>query len=341
MNPSSFAAKRKYVRKVVEPGVVEPGDAEPLTKPKRKYTRKKKDESYVDAPVEVPFPPEVDVPLAKPKRKYTRKKKVTFHNNIEDDVEPRGDDVPIVKEKRKYTRKKNPPVVAPPSSVSFTGYKTRSKTDSAASAASNESAASSSSKKKKKKNLTGRKHTVLQDELNIKGSGIYCLMPYEQLDKQKKAVFKVGMAVDSFRKRMEQFHTYFPLGVYYVAFLQNSPVRSMALRGKPGQTKKMKYLEIEDFIMNTIREKGGRVVRSTTRVKDANVEEGGVTEWVYSDEIVIHESFKEAEKKYGGKLHLFYLEGLNPDTMKLESINDIAKENKKKNLYTGQIIYKR
>ena len=35
------------------------------------------------------------------------------------------------------------------------------------------------------------KHNVLYDELKIKGkSGIYCFLPYEQLDKQKKAVFK-------------------------------------------------------------------------------------------------------------------------------------------------------
>lgn len=59
-----------------------------------------------------------------------------------------------------------------------------------------------------------KKGNALHDVLKIKGkSGIYCLLPYEQLYKQKKAVFKVGMTTRDFADRIEEYHTYYPLGV--------------------------------------------------------------------------------------------------------------------------------
>ena len=48
------------------------------------------------------------------------------------------------------------------------------------------------------------KHTVLRDELKVKGGGIYCFLPYERLDKHKKAVFKIGLAID-FNQRTENY----------------------------------------------------------------------------------------------------------------------------------------
>lgn len=63
----------------------------------------------------------------------------------------------------------------------------------------------------------GKKVTILNDELKIKGGGLYCYMPFEKLDKHKKAVFKIGLAID-FNSRTEIYHTYYPNGVYMVAF---------------------------------------------------------------------------------------------------------------------------
>ena len=63
-----------------------------------------------------------------------------------------------------------------------------------------------------------KKYTVIRDELKIKGGGLYCFLPYANLDKFHKSIFKVGLA-DNFNKRNEQYSTYFPLGVYFVAFL--------------------------------------------------------------------------------------------------------------------------
>ena len=69
-----------------------------------------------------------------------------------------------------------------------------------------------------------KKQYVLDDleEFPLKkdAGGLYALLPYERLDAKGKALFKVGQA-DSFRKRFEQYHTYYPLGFYYKNLLAN------------------------------------------------------------------------------------------------------------------------
>ena len=157
------------------------------------------------------------------------------------------------------------------------------------------------------KNKTGKKITVI-DELDIKGSGLYCFLPFERLDKHKKAVFKVGIATRSYNSRVEQYHTYLPKGVYMVAFLENPPLPPTLRNTTKQVTLKMRYLEIEKFIVNN----------------------EGETEWVYTNEDTIHKAFREASAKFGGTVKTFTL----------ESINDNAKENEnKKPNYVGEIVF--
>jgi hypothetical protein len=168
-----------------------------------------------------------------------------------------------------------------------------------------------------------KKHSVLRDELNLKGGGLYCYMPFENLDKSKKAVFKIGLAID-FNHRLENYHTYFPLGVYMVAFLEKPPI-PMALRGKKIETMKSYYLKIEKFIFQYMKSKGAKQIHATTRSNLA-----GQTEWFYSDVAIIHESFTAAKKQFGGNIHLFNLDG----------INQIGKQNEKtKPNYVGKIVF--
>jgi hypothetical protein len=68
------------------------------------------------------------------------------------------------------------------------------------------------------------KYTVIRDELKLTGGGLYCFMPFAKLDRHKKAVFKIGLALD-LSNRTENYHTYFPNGVYMVAFLNQIPAR--------------------------------------------------------------------------------------------------------------------
>jgi hypothetical protein len=187
------------------------------------------------------------------------------------------------------------------------------------------------------KNNTGRKLTVIRDELNIQNGGIYCFMPFDRLDNKSKAVFKIGMSMN-FSSRAEQYHTYFPLGVYMIAFLENPTQR--VTRSQPQLTKKEFFLKVERWIMDYIEKNGGQRIYSTARVQNANVAKDGQTEWFYTSDSVIHEAFFEAEKKFNGTVHLFHLEGLDPVTNRFTSINDNAAKNEKYPHYTGKIIYK-
>ena len=200
---------------------------------------------------------------------------------------------------------------------------------------------------KKKGVNTGKKVLVLRDVLKIaktKSGGCYALMPYETVDRKGKAIFKIGMSTSSMNKRMDTYHTYFPEGVYYSAFLIDPPVQTLQTRTmkKIPKTKTEKYLEIEKFIIDfVLKQPGTQRVFSTTRVRNANDALSGQTEWVYCNEEDIHKAFVAAQEKFGGKVHLFYLEGLNPETGAFESINDNAKEKAKGSpLYTGKVIFK-
>ena len=61
-------------------------------------------------------------------------------------------------------------------------------------------------------------------DLRKKG-GCYCFMPYETVDAKDNAIFKVGMT-KNFDARADQYHTYFPGGVYLVAFLADPPLNT-------------------------------------------------------------------------------------------------------------------
>ena len=106
-----------------------------------------------------------------------------------------------------------------------------------------------------------KKYTVVFDELNLRGGGLYCFLPYENLDKHSKAIFKIGVAMN-FRSRIEQYHTYFPNGVYMVAFLEEPPV-PIKTRSKKNITKKELFIKIENFIMNYLAVNGAKRVYAT------------------------------------------------------------------------------
>lgn len=160
-----------------------------------------------------------------------------------------------------------------------------------------------------------RKLTVVED-LKIKTGGIYCFLPFERLDEHNCAVFKIGLSVD-FRNRIEQYHTYFGLGVYMVAFLE--------YKGDEKKTRSQ-LQTIERYVFNHIKEAGGVPIKSTTRVKNS-----GSTEWIYTNEKDIHDAFQSAWKHFQGyKKHLFTLKGINSEANKRE---------KKQPNYVAEIVY--
>ena len=189
-----------------------------------------------------------------------------------------------------------------------------------------------------KKRNTGKKATVVRDELKINGSGLYCILPFANLDKDEKAVFKVGLAIN-LNHRIESYHTSYPLGVYICAILSNPPLPPQT-RGR-SITRKVLLTIIESFLFTYIENHGGKRIYSTTRIKKMNENKEGITEFFYTDEFLIHEAFSAGKAKFGGDLHLYLLEGFDEETGKMTSINNTANEDEKiKPNYTGKIIFK-
>jgi len=170
--------------------------------------------------------------------------------------------------------------------------------------------------------------------------GLYSILPYERLNRGK-ALFKVGLA-DSFEKRFENYHTDYPIG-FYIKNILASPNKhkeefKVPYKGRPSPEEKavakkasnIKYLKhAENFVFNEIKEHGGKQLRTTTRVRNAD-KNGGVSEWFYTNEKTLDNAFKEANKKFGGK----NLEN------HLKNINETADKNQKKSNYKAEIYYK-
>ena len=184
------------------------------------------------------------------------------------------------------------------------------------------------------KNNTGRKINVLKDELKISGSGLYAFMPFENVDEKNKAVIKIGESGDLAR-RSQDYTTYFPQGVYMLAFLTNIKGKRI-LRNQKTKTGRFLREEIELYIIDYISTHNGKKLYSTDRVRRPNATLEGQTEWVYCSVETLHEAFIDAGKEYNANVELFYLQGLNPKTGLFE---DITTKTHKKPNYTGKIVF--
>jgi len=175
-----------------------------------------------------------------------------------------------------------------------------------------------------------RKHSVFSDELGIKheNGGIYSFMAFEYFDKNNKAVFKIGQTTRELRRRTDNYHTYFPMGVSPVAVLENPTKGLTAKDRKDVEKRKQHYEKIEKYIMKyIIDERDGYQIVSTTRIKDS-----GKTEWVYTDQKSLEEAFKNAQQEFGGTLH----EGFD---FKHEDYVALRKDKQAGKHYVGKIIY--
>ena len=169
---------------------------------------------------------------------------------------------------------------------------------------------------------------------------MYAILPYDKLDKHGNALFKVGQA-DSFRKRIEQYHTYYPNGVYIKSLLKNP--RTQFKRDENNKriniSLKQYYNKVESFLHKDIVEKGGKQLRSTTRIADSkNHSEGlGKTEWFYTNQHVIDDAFNDTNNKFGGSVYNAHLNNLN-SVVNRERKKD--KKNKNITEFKAEIYYK-
>jgi len=172
-------------------------------------------------------------------------------------------------------------------------------------------------------------HDLEDFKLKNGDGGLYAILPYDRIDKNGNGLFKVGQA-DDYKKRFENYHSYYPLGFYYKNLLAN-PKANRKVNGERLSDKK--YLnKIETFIHNDIKKLGGKQLLSTTRIKYAkqNNNIGGDTEWFYTNEKTLDTAFQDANNKFGGLNYSAHL----------KDINKTANLKQKKATYTGEIYYK-
>ena len=171
------------------------------------------------------------------------------------------------------------------------------------------------------------KYTVANDDLKLKGkNGIYCFLPYEELDKNKKAVFKVGMTTQDFANRIENYHSDYPMGVYMVFFLsfKRTPYATDADKKIERDTFKL----IEKNLFKLIVKNGGEMLKFPSRPGRSWL---FPSEWFYTNEKTLKISFEEIHKQYGGTLIPFHLDDIANNFK--NNIND------KREKYVAKIVY--
>lgn len=162
------------------------------------------------------------------------------------------------------------------------------------------------------------KYNVCHNELEIKNkSGVYCFYPFEHLDNKNKGVFKVGRTSQDLAKRIENYHSYFPMGVYIVFFLQYPRV-------KRGQNKEELHKEIEKELIENLKNEGGKMLIFPSRPSQKS-------EWFYCSFSQLRKAFLKTQTDNGGVLNEYSLSSLNSSYKKNLKNND---------KFIGEIIYK-
>ena len=166
------------------------------------------------------------------------------------------------------------------------------------------------------------KYTVANDELKLKGkSGVYCFLPYERLDKSKKAIFKCGMTTQDFAARIENYHSFYPLGVYMCFFLTVPKL-------KRGQEKETVIREMEKSLFRYIDEEGGKRLKFPSR---PTIKWDYNSEWFYTNFGVLDSAFEKVSDLYpGSKLYKY-------DDSEIE--NNYKNNMKSKHRYVAEIVY--
>jgi hypothetical protein len=162
--------------------------------------------------------------------------------------------------------------------------------------------------------VTVRKYNVCKDELDITGkAGLYCFFPFERLDETHKGCFKVGYTSIDLTTRVENYHTYFPTGVYIVFFLEFDSSQGKA-----------KQREMELKLFKRLKEAGGKMLDLPSRPS-------GKSEWFYCSFAQLRTAFLAIQAEYGGELKEYNLNALN---------GLFARKIRNKNKFVGEIIFK-
>lgn len=205
------------------------------------------------------------------------------------------------------------------------------------------------------KKKTGRKWSVLQDELGVKRDegGCYAVMAASTLQNVTPAghkmiknagFFKIGFAL-SFEHRFSFYENSHPAGVYICCLLVDPPVPRVLRSNKNKQAAETPrgqiFRKVEAFLHKRIVELGGVMYRSTARVKNMDESGLGETEWFLCDEKTLHQAFLDAHEEFGGRLQMYDLQQTDERTGRTMSINNAYKQAKKgKNVYISEVAHR-
>ena len=192
-----------------------------------------------------------------------------------------------------------------------------------------------------------KKWSVVRDDLNIKGGGLYCILPFSNIDEKGKAAYKVGATLD-FNKRFESYHTSFPQGFYVVCIIERPPIPHR-LRGKITGKRASYYKSLEALLIERIEKMGGERIRSNARVRGSDIDKdlGGRTEWFYTSyntifaafQDVQRESVKVADENNEGKAKRRRSQVNNFHSFNTSNVNAITRRTIANAKYVGQIVF--
>jgi len=175
-------------------------------------------------------------------------------------------------------------------------------------------------------------------------SGIYCIYPFASITNTRHgqaAVFKVGVASDSFHLRFQQYHTYFPYGIFIVSLLKVIP-RAPHVNQLPTTAWNLFYSayrrhlnEFEKRAFELLRENKGVIIKANNRTRNQSN-----TEWVYTTDEVIKRVFTELARQLNAnptynKLYRFEVENEGQIDVQVWRQN-IIKHGK---LHTEQLLF--
>ncbi len=138
--------------------------------------------------------------------------------------------------------------------------------------------------------------------------GIYCVSPFDNSNQQNKVtgekekdvgIYKVGVASKSIHSRMQQYHTYFPAGVYFIALLTVKPKAVIPKSVEPLKVFMGSFLQflniVEKWIIHRLQQSQAVVLKNNMRIKWE-----GDTEWVYCSITLIQKVYEEARQYFSG-----------------------------------------
>jgi len=166
-----------------------------------------------------------------------------------------------------------------------------------------------------------------------KYKGIYCFLPFENIDNKNKTVMKIGNTAVNFQIRLQQYHTYYINGIYVLFF-----IKIETREGNKYPTNFKQILNyIENYILSKIQDNGAVILVNQQRTYNS-----GRSEWVYDTLSNVKKAFIQTTKHFKNIYPelIFYDDCINiSKTKKLFKQEQLKHLKNINNLYTSHYVF--